>query len=110
MLPVRESLELKDKECPAQRDYSVENSGTMCQGKKLLMFHNQERDRDYFLKCPLCTLSPFSLTSVKTSSRIKFFEPSKMESAILRIFCKICGKKKKKKESRLREGFWRTSV
>lgn len=73
MLPVRESLELNDKENPAQRNYSVKNSGTMHQRKKALVFHNQERDREYFQKYPLCALSPFSLTSIKTSSRIKFF-------------------------------------
>lgn len=34
LLRARESLELNDKEYPAQRDYSVENSGTTYQGKK----------------------------------------------------------------------------
>lgn len=62
-------------------------------GKKAFQFHSQERDRDCFQKCSLCALSPFSLTTIKTSSRI-VFEPSKMETVILRIFCEICGGKK----------------
>lgn len=69
-------------------------------GKKALWFHNQERDRDYFLKCPLCVLSPVSLTSVKISSRIKFLSLLKWKLSYWtqNILWKSVGKKKKEKE------------
>lgn len=53
-LPDREFLELNDKEYPAQRGYSVAEEWHHVPRRKALLHCNQESDRDYCQKCPLC--------------------------------------------------------